>query len=177
MDRRMDLENGDATTRPVPTQPPLTAPALRALTHVHLRLPTEVRRLRPAAVPPSWLICQPLQTVLQKPLYPLIAMAAAQANGGGSIGDRHAVRQEEQQPATAGQASRDGGRPLPRQECQTLRRRQVDRERGFAPLHHTVASQQRTRRELWCSDTPSDSNARESIGVLYFPECHGIVLE
>ncbi len=30
-------------------------------------------------------------------------MTTAQANGGGSIGDRHAVRQEYQQPGTAGQ--------------------------------------------------------------------------
>jgi len=39
-------------------------------------------RLDPAIM--SWFIVQPLQSFLHKPLYPLVGMATAQANHGGS---------------------------------------------------------------------------------------------
>ena len=42
----------------------------------------------------AWFIVQSFQSLLQKPPYPLVAMATAQANRGGSVGDRHPVSQE-----------------------------------------------------------------------------------
>ena len=43
----------------------------------------------------SGFVGEPLETFLHKPVYPLIGMTTAQAHGRGSLGDRHAVRQEQ----------------------------------------------------------------------------------
>ena len=85
----------------------------------------------------SWFIVQTCKPFLHKPLYPLVAMLTAQANGRGSIGDGHPVSQEYQQPGTAGLSCRYGGRTLPCQERLALGRREADRERDFASTRHT----------------------------------------
>ncbi len=62
-----------------PPSPP-AAHALRALSHVHIVLLPQVSRQRPASAPPPWFFFQPLQSFLQKSLYPLVSMATAHAN-------------------------------------------------------------------------------------------------
>ncbi len=51
----------------------LTAHTLRVLSHIHIGLIPQVRRQRSESVPPSWFLCQPLQPLLHKPLYPLVS--------------------------------------------------------------------------------------------------------
>src|SRR5712691_450643 len=77
----------------IPSSPP-TAPALRALAHVHIELLPQVRREQLASAPSSWFLCQPCESFLHKPPYPLVGMTTAEANGRSSIGDRHPVSQE-----------------------------------------------------------------------------------
>jgi hypothetical protein len=97
----------------LPSSPP-TAPPLRALTHVHIRLLPQIRREESASAPPSWLICQPLESCLHKPPYPLVGMTTAQAHGGGNVSARHARCDEDNNPAPPGKPRRDGRGALPR---------------------------------------------------------------
>jgi hypothetical protein len=76
-------------------------------------------------------------------------MAAAQAHGGGSVGDGRPVSQEYQQPGTSDQPSRDGGRTLPHQERPALGRREADREGGFASTRHTETSLAEKRKHMF----------------------------
>jgi hypothetical protein len=62
---------------------------------------------RPRALATAGLLLPPCHSLRYKPLSPLLGVATTQAHGRGCLGDRHAVRQE-QQPGTPGQPSRDG---------------------------------------------------------------------
>jgi hypothetical protein len=76
------------------TSSPPTALVLRTLSYIHISLIGQAELARRMPVAAARLIDKPLQPLLQKPLYPPIGMATAQANAGGSISDRHPVRQE-----------------------------------------------------------------------------------
>jgi hypothetical protein len=65
---------------------------LASLQVVGLLTPVRRQRLNPAIM--SWFLVQPLRSFLHKPLYPLVAMATAQAHRGGSVGDRYPVSQQ-----------------------------------------------------------------------------------
>src|SRR5262245_45687434 len=60
---------------------------------------------------------------------------------GGNICDRHALLDEEKQPTPSSTPRRDGRCALPRLQRPTFRRREVDRESGFASTSHTDTSQ------------------------------------
>jgi hypothetical protein len=62
--------------------------------YIHIVLILQVRRSLPESAPSTWFLFQPFQSFLQKPLYPLVGMTTTQANGGGSVGNRHPVGQE-----------------------------------------------------------------------------------
>ena len=67
--------------------------ALVSLSHIHIALCLG-RLQRLTAAPPSWFIFQPRQPFLHKPLYPLVGMVPAQANGRRNGGNRHPLSQE-----------------------------------------------------------------------------------
>jgi len=113
---------------------------LMELAHVPFGLLLQVIRYLPEAARVGF-IFQPHQAFLHKPPYPLVAMPTAQANHGGSLGDRHTVSQQQQHPATSSQPSRCKGQTLPRQQRQAFRRGEADGERGFASTRHREPSQ------------------------------------
>src|SRR5688572_2133251 len=76
-------------------------------------------------------VCQPFQTLLQKPLHPLVNKATADPDRDSNFGDRHPIGNEQDNPAASGPSCRNGGGPLPRHERLTFRRCKTDRERGF----------------------------------------------
>jgi hypothetical protein len=69
---------------------------------LHRRLENDIHVILIGQIREAWLdpaitsrfIFQPFQSLLHKPLYPLIGMATAHANHGGNVGDRHSVSQE-----------------------------------------------------------------------------------
>src|SRR5262245_30118789 len=101
---------------------------LMELAHIPFELLPQVICYLPEAAR-VWFIFQPHQAFLHKSPYPLVAMPTAQANYGGSIGDRHAVSQQQQHPATSSQPSRCNGHTLPRQQRQAFRRGEANSER------------------------------------------------
>src|SRR5215510_3569134 len=96
---------------------------------------TSLARFDPAII--SDLVVQPLHSLFQKSLHPLVDKAAADANCPRNISDRHPLSEEQHNAATSGKTSRDGRGTLPRQERLALRRRELHRESGFPSTRHT----------------------------------------
>src|SRR5262245_9168256 len=115
---------------------------LLALSHVDIVSLLQVMRQLAASAPPSWLLFQPCEAFLHKPLYPFVGMATAHAHRCGNGGNRHSVNQEQDNPGTASQTSRDGAGPLPRQQGLALGRSQGDFKGSWATTRHTEISQQ-----------------------------------
>jgi len=105
-------------------------------------LQVAVVRCVPATGVRPGLVRQPRDPSRQKPLSPLVDMAAVHPDQTGNLGHRHALREEEDDPAPARMPCRDGPRVLPPQQRLLLRRREGNREGGCPSACHTATFQQ-----------------------------------
>ena len=74
----------------------------------------------------------------EKPLDPLVDIAAAESDRAGNLGNRHPIGEEEDDPPSAALPCWNGSLPLPRQQRLPVRQCEVDPERGFPSLYHPV---------------------------------------
>src|SRR5215468_4636199 len=168
--RRRDRgQRGGAKTSILFPSPMLSASGPSASRAYRVRL-CQGRHGRHAPAARSRSVGQPVETGLDKPLRPLVDKPAADSDGRSHRGNRHLLREEEDNPSPSGTPGRHGGGALPRQECVALGRCEPDRQSGFASTSHIETSQ--------AGDDESCGHVRERThGVLHGPGHHMLFKE